>query len=134
MEAQYQIYDLLDDAAEARVELDQMLEEFYQGDEIRGKVEEGLQAKIKAIEAEIAENRIYRQKIRLSIVSCLEMSKLSPAVKVSPVVRKKIQQAGQEATKEVPEAQQLLNNISTSQFKVLHTHTYHVVFFKKLIK
>ena len=62
------------------------------------------------------------------------MSKLSPAVKVSPVVRKKIQQAGQEATKEVPEAQQLLNNISTSQLKVLHTHTYHVVFFKKRIK
>lgn len=134
MEAQHQIYDLLDDAAETQVELDQVLEglECYQGDEIRGKVEEGLQAKIKAIEAEIAENRIYRQKIRLSIASCLEMSKLSPAVKVSPFVRNKIQQAGQEATKEVPEAQQLLNNISTSQLKVLHT--YHVAFFKKRMK
>ena len=54
MEAQHQIYDLLDDAAETQVELDQVLEEFYQGDEIRGKVEEGLQVKIKAIEAEIA--------------------------------------------------------------------------------
>ena len=61
MEAQHQIYDLLDDAAETQVELDQVLEEFYQGDEIRGKVEEGLQAKIKAIEAEIAENRILTE-------------------------------------------------------------------------
>ena len=47
---------------------------------------------MKATEAQIAENNCVHEKIQSAIVSCQEMAKLSDRIKVSDVIRKKVEE------------------------------------------
>ena len=85
---------------------------------MRDRVDGVLQTKLKAIKAQIAENNSGRQKIQKAIVSCKEMVKLSPAMKLSPVIQKKIKQMKKEMEAEVEQAKILLNYIAPSQTNV----------------
>ena len=117
-EEQHKTYDLTEDATGIQGKLDTALDEFYKGDNIRGKVDKELQAKMKAIQAQIVENNSCRHKIRHLIENCLEISKLSAAIKVSPEMRMQIQEASEEAQREVEQAELLLNHVLIPSSKV----------------
>ena len=85
---------------------------------MRDRVDGVLQAKLKAIQAQIAENNNGRQKIQKAIVSCQEMAKLSPGMKVSPVIQKKVEQMKKEMEAEVEQAKSLLDCFAPSQTNV----------------
>ena len=98
---------------------------------MRGRVDGVLQTKLKAIQAQIAENNIGRQKIQAAIVSCQEMAKLSPGMKVSPVIQKKIEQMKKEMEAEVEEAKNLLDHIAPSEINVIYAPYYlFIVYFE----
>lgn len=120
MDGQHKIYDSSKDAEEIQVELNQVLEKLYKSSEMRDKMDKELQAKM-------AENNDRRQKIRDSILSCLEMSYLSPAIKLLPAVRKKIIEASREATNEVEQAQQLNTYISTPHSEVHNLSFFYII-------
>ena len=103
---------------ECQIELDEVVNGYKEGDAVRGRVDGVLQTKLKAIEAQIAENNNGRQKIQKAIVSCKEMAKLSPAMKLSPVIQKKIKQMKKEMEAEVEQAKILLDHIALSQTNV----------------
>ena len=92
-----------------------MLNGFKEGDAMRGRVDGVLQAKLKAIVAQIEENNNGRQKIQSVIVICEEMAKLSHGMKVSPVIRKKIEQMKKEMEAEVEQAKNFLNRVAPEQ-------------------
>jgi len=58
-----------------------VLKSFEERDAMRDRVDGVLQAKLKAIQVQIAEKYSGRQKIQSAIVSCKEIAKLSPAMK-----------------------------------------------------
>jgi len=66
-EAHHQTHSLLEEAEESQTELDQVLNGFKAGDAPRGRVNGVLHAKLKAIEAQIAE-KLRRSNMRLSCV------------------------------------------------------------------
>ena len=118
VEAQHLTRNLLEEAGECQTKLDEVLKGFEKGGTMRDRVDGVLQTKLKAIKAQIAENNSGRQKIQKAIVSCKEMVKLSPAMKLSPVIQKKIKQMKKEMEAEVEQAKILLNYIAPSQTNV----------------
>ena len=80
----------VEEVEECQIELDEVVNGYKEGDAVRGRVDGVLQTKLKAIEAQIAENNNGRQKIQSAIVSCLEMAKLSPGMKASAVIREEV--------------------------------------------
>ena len=120
LDSNLKVCDYVESVTDIQFEVDQILEEFYEADGIREKVDKDFKAKIKAIEAQIEENSSCRIKLLHMISSCLKISKLSPSDQVSPEVRKKIKEANRDASKELEQAKLLLNLISNPhQSKVL---------------
>ena len=70
MEAQHQTRDLLEEAKQCQTDVNEILKGYEKGGTIRDRVDGVLQSKLKAIEAQIAENNNSRQKIQSAIVSC----------------------------------------------------------------
>ena len=118
VEAHHQTRSLLEEAEESQTELDEVLNGYKEGDGMRGRVDGVLQTMLKAIEAQIAENNNGRQKIRSAIVICQEMAKLSPGMKTSAVIRKKIEQMKKEMKGEVEQAKNFLNRVAPEQVKL----------------
>lgn len=112
LDSNLKVCDYVESVTDIQFEVDQILEEFYEADGIREKVDKDFKAKIKAIEAQIEENSSCRIKLLHMISSCLKISKLSPSDQVSPEVRKKIKEANRDASKELEQAKLLLNLIS----------------------
>ena len=78
---------------------------------------EKLEAKLKAIQVEMVNNSNCLEKLHLMIANCQELSKMSPSIKTSKVVRKKVKRTWQEAQDEAKQSEELLNLI-TSEDKV----------------
>ena len=112
IESQHQTREFLEEVAQCQAELDEVVNGFEKGDLMRDRVDGAFQAKLKAIEAQIADNNNGRQKIRSAIVSCREIAKLSPAMKVSPVIRKEVQQLKKKMKEEMEQAKILLNCVA----------------------
>ena len=113
----------MEEAEKSQTELDQVLNGFKEGDVMRGRVDRVLQTKLKAIEAQIAENNNRQQKIQSAIARCQEMAKLSTRMKASAVIRKKIEQMKKEMRGEVEQAKNLLDRVASE----------HVTLFTQLI-
>ena len=64
VEARHKTHSLYEEAEECQAELDDMLKGFKTGDAMRGRVDGFLQAKLKDLQAQIAENNNGRQKIQ----------------------------------------------------------------------
>ena len=121
--AQHKTHSLMEEAEKSQTELDQVLNGFKEGDVMRGRVDRVLQTKLKAIEAQIAENNNRQQKIQSAIARCQEMAKLSPGMKASAVIRKKIEQMKKEMRGEVEQAKNFLDRVASE----------HVTLFTQLI-
>ena len=117
LEAHHQTHSILEEAEESQTELDEVLNGYKAGDAMRGRVDGVLQTKLKAIEAKVAENNNGRQKIQSAIVICQEMAKLSPGMKLSAVIRKKIEQMKKEMKGEVEQAKNLFDCVDPEQVK-----------------
>ena len=115
MEAHHQTHSLLEEADEIQGELDEVLKCFKAGELMRGRVNGVLQAKLKALQAQIADNNKRRQKIQSAIVCCEEIAKLSTGMKTSAVIRKKIEQMKKEMKGEVEHAKNFLNRVAPEQ-------------------
>ena len=89
---------------------------------MRGRVDGVLQAKWKAIEAQIAENNNGRRKMQAAIVICQEMAKLSSGMKTSAVIRKKIEQMKKEMKGEVEQAKKILDHVAPEQVTLFTQH------------
>ena len=122
LEARHKTHSLLEEAEECQAELDDMLKGFKAGDAMRGRVDGVLQAKLRALQAQIAENNNGRRKILAAIVCCQEMAKLSPGMKTSAVMRKKLEQMKKQMKGEVEQAKNLLERHAQAQAKVFKTH------------
>ena len=85
-------------------------------------MDEALQAKLKAIVAQIAENNNGRQKIQSAIVICEEMAKLSPWMKLSAVIRKKIKKIKKEMKAEMEQVKILLDHVAPEQVTLFTQH------------
>ena len=107
-----------------------MLKGFEEGDAMRDRVNGILQSKLKTIEAQIAENNNGRQKIQSAIVSCKKIAKLSPGMKVSSVIQKKIKQMKKEMDAKVKQAKNLLDHVGLSQANVIYALSLFIVYFK----
>ena len=118
-EAHHKTHSLLEQAEESQTELDEVLNGFKAGDATRGQVDGVLQAKLKALQAQIAENNRSRQKIQSAIVICQEMAKLSPGMKLSAVIQKKIKQMKKEMKAEVEQARIFLDHVVPKQVTLL---------------
>jgi len=115
---QHQTRYLGEQAGECQTELDEMLEVYEKEDAIRGRVDGVLQAKLKVILAQITENKNCRQKIQSAIATCQEIAKLSPGMKASVVIRKKIEQMKKEMKGELQNVKNLLDLFVPAQVKV----------------
>ena len=113
LEAKHQTRGFKEEVEECQTVLDEVLKGYETGDVMRGRVDGVLQAKLKAIEAHIAENNNGRKKIQSAIASCREIAKLSPGMKVSNVIRKKIKQMKKEMKDEVDRVKNLLDAPAT---------------------
>ena len=82
---------------------------------MRGRVDEVLQAKLKAIKVEIAENNNGRQKIQSAIATCQEIAELSPGMKGSVVIRKEVEQLNKTMKEEVVQAKHVLDRVAPSE-------------------
>ncbi len=120
VEAQHQIGDLLEEAEESQTELNEVLNGYKAGDAMRGRVDGELQTKLRAIEAQIAENNSGRRKIQSAVVSCEEMAKLSPVMKVSAVIRKEIKQWKKKMKEECEKAKNVLDCIAHSSETIVY--------------
>ena len=56
LESQHQTRDFLEEVAQCQAELDEVVNGFEKGDTMRDRVDGAFQAKLKAIEAQIADN------------------------------------------------------------------------------
>ena len=127
LEAQHETRELLEKVVECQTELDEVVKGFEKGDAMRGRVDEVLQAKLKAIKVEIAENNNGRQKITSAIATCQDIAELSHGMKVSPVIRKEIEQLKKEMKEEVEQAKNLFDRaVAPSVTEKLHTIPYLV--------
>jgi hypothetical protein len=108
----------LEEAQKFQIQLEKILKGLEKGDTIRGRVDGVLQAKLKTFETQIVENRVFRQKIRAAIASCQEMAKLSPEMKVSAVIQKKLKEMKKEMQGEFEQARKLFDHVIPSQTKV----------------
>ena len=122
VEAQHQTHSLLEEAEESQTELDQVLNGFKAGDATRGRVDGVLQAKLKALQAQIADNNKRRQKIQSAIGICHEMVNLSHGMKASAAIRKKIEQMKKEMKGEVEQAKILLDHVAPEQVTLFTQH------------
>ena len=82
---------------------------------MRGRVEEVLQAKLKAIKVEITENNNGRQKIQSAIATCQEIARLSPGMRASVVIRKEVEQLNKTMKEEVVQAKHVLDRVAPSE-------------------
>ena len=117
LEAHHRTHSLSEEAEESQTELDEVLNGYKAGDAMRGRVDGVLQAMWKAIEAQISENNDGRRKIQSAIVICQEMAKLSPGMKLSAVIRKKIEQMKKEMKGEVEQTKNLFDRVALEQVK-----------------
>lgn len=79
---------------------------------------EKLEAKFKAIQAEMENNSKCLDKLHLMIANCQELRQLSYTDKSSSLVKKKVKRTRQEIQGEVQESTALLNRIITEEYKV----------------
>ena len=118
IEAKHKTHDVLGAVGECQTELDEVVSGYKEGDAVRGRVNGVLQTKLKAIEAQIEENNNGRQKIQSAIVSCQEMAKLSPGMKVSAMIREEVKKMKKEMKEEMELAKNLLDFVAPAQRKV----------------
>jgi len=109
---------LLEEAQKFQIQLEKILKGLEKGDTIRGRVDGVLQVKLKTFETQIVENRVFRQKIRAAIASCQEMAKLSPEMKVSAVIQKKLKEMKKEMQGAFEQARKLFDHAIPTQTKV----------------
>jgi len=76
-------------------------------EQLRQKKEK-LETKLKTIQAEMENNSKCLDKLHLMIANCQELSKMSPSIKTSKMVRKKVKRAWQETQDEAKESEALL--------------------------
>ena len=112
LEAQHQTRDLLEDAKECQTDLDEVLKGFEAGDAMRGRFDGVLQAKLKAIEAQIAKNNSGRQKIQSAMARCQKIAKLSLEMKLSPVIKKEVKQLKKKMKEELGQAKILIDCVA----------------------
>ena len=133
LEVKHQTRDLLEEVSECQTELDQVVKGFKTGDAMRGRVDGVLQAKLKVIEAQIAENNSGRQKIQSAIVSCQEIAKLSPGMMVSPVIRKEVEQLKKKIKEEVEKAKSFLDRVAPSEKNKVYNFLSRVLTMQALL-
>jgi len=112
LEAQHQTRDLLEKAKECQTDLDEVLKGFEEGDAMRGRVDGVLQAKLIAIEAQIAVNNSGRQKIQSAVARCQKIAKLSLEMKLSSVIKKEVKQLKKKMKEEVEQAKILIDCVA----------------------
>ena len=105
----------MEEAGECQTELDVVVKAFEKGDAMRGRVNEVLQAKLKAIKVEITENNNGRQKIQSAIATCQEIAGLSPGMRASVVIRKEVEQLNKTMKEEVVQAKHVLDRVAPSE-------------------
>ena len=83
---------------------------------------EKLEAKLKAIQAEMENNSNCLEKLHLMIANIQELSQLSPADKASSFVKKKVKRTSQETQDEAQQSETLLSLITSEEDKVKSIH------------